>query len=68
MGLSNLSDSENLNIMPGNLRKVNHFFSTLKRLLIFLKNFMGKKEILFISPEKFCKDLMKVAYISEPML
>ena len=54
--------------MPGNIRKASHFFSFLRRILIFLNNFMQKREILFISTDKFIQEMNIVAHIDENML
>lgn len=47
--LENLEKAKDMNLMPGNIRKVTHFFSFLKRFLSFLKNIMRQKDVLFYS-------------------
>ena len=51
-------------MIPGNIKKVSHFFSFLRRLLGFLKNIMKYKEVVFYTPQKF-KEKMKLTSMIE---
>ena len=42
--------AKKVGLIPGNIRKVSHFFSFLRRLLGFLKNIMKYKEVVFYTP------------------
>ena len=63
-----MSSIEELQIMPGNIRKVTHFFSFLKRLLNFINNFLRQKEVLLYDPQTFLQLLKEETHIDEQAL
>lgn len=63
-----LEMAKKMEIMPGNIRKVTHFFSLIKRLLSFLRNIMRQKEVLFYQTQQFKEHLKITAHIEEQSL
>ncbi len=55
--LPNEKDLTKLNIMPGNIRKISHFFSFVKRLVSFLRNCLNQKEVRLFDLKSFLQYL-----------
>lgn len=63
-----MENIKNFDVMPGNIRKVSHFFSFIKRFLNFINNFLRQKEVLLYDPQNFLQLLKEETHIDEQAL
>ena len=62
---ADLSKFKSIELVPGSLRKVAHFFSFARRILSFLLNYMKIKEVSISDTESFLATLKSVTYVDE---
>lgn len=55
-------------VIPGNIRRGEHFLAFLKRLVMFLKNIMKTKEIRKFSPLTFLNEIQNLTGIDSRSL
>ncbi|KAF7683579.1 General transcription and DNA repair factor IIH helicase subunit XPD [Astathelohania contejeani] len=59
---------ENINSMPGNLRKSTHFIRVLKRILEFFKTKLKSSHLTTEAPATFLQNLTELAMVDTPTL
>ena len=50
-------------IIPGNIRKAEHFVMFLKKFVIFVRSLINIKEVKILSPEGFLDELNKATHL-----
>lgn len=57
-----IDDKEIQNIMPGNIRKADHFLAFVRRLVMFIKNQLAENELKIVHPTNFMMNLKYEQY------
>ena len=63
-----IKDVDMLDAIPGSIRKVEHFLGFLKRILVFLKNFLKIKDVRILTCEEFLLEIEKQSLIDKQAL
>jgi DNA excision repair protein ERCC-2 len=53
-----IDDKEINNIMPGNIRKADHFLAFVRRVIMFIKDQLAENELKIVHPTNFMYNLM----------
>lgn len=53
-----LGDKEIENVIPGNIRKADHFLSFVRRVVMFVKDQLAENELKIVHPTNFMYNLM----------
>lgn len=54
--------------IPGSIRKAEHFLPMLRKLIVYLKELLSKKQLQMLSPLKLVYDLQKEYLIEQRSL
>ena len=57
-----IQDKDIENIMPGNIRKADHFLAFVRRVIMFIKDQLGDNELKIVHPTNFMYSLQYEQY------
>ena len=55
-------------IIPGNIRKAEHFIQFLRKFVIFVRSLINIKDVKILSPDGFLDDLNKATHLEATSL
>jgi len=65
LAFKKIEDKEISNIMPGNIRKADHFLAFVRRLVMFIKNQLAENELKILHPTNFMYNLKYEQYCDQ---